>query len=160
MNKFLISLFLIITNCQTGELKVIADLPQTLKEISGTETTKQSNLIWILNDGGNKPRLYGLNKDGVIITELKINAKNNDWEDLTSDKQGSLYIGDFGNNLNKRKNLAILKVFSDSLNNSGKINIERISFIYENQEKFPPKKKKLDFDCEAFFHFNDSLDTV
>jgi len=157
MNKSLIALFLIITNCQTGELKVIADLPQTLKEISGTETTKQSNLIWTLNDSGNKANIYGLDTNGVIKKELKINAKNHDWEDLTSDKHGNFYIGDFGNNLNKRKNLAILKISSDSLNNSKKTNIERISFRYANQEKFPPKKKKLHFDCEAFFHFNDSL---
>lgn len=157
MNKFLISLFLLITNCQTGKLKVLADLPHTLKEISGTETIKQSNLIWTLNDGGNKPKLYGLDTKGYIIKELKINAKNHDWEDLTSDKKGNLYIGDFGNNLNKRKNLAILKVSSDSLNNTGKTDIERISFQYSNQEKFPPNKKKLHFDCESFFHFNDSL---
>ena len=157
MNKFLVALFLITTNCQTGKLKIIADLPHTLKEVSGTETTKQSNLIWTLNDGGNKPRLYGLNKNGVIKKEIKINAKNHDWEDLTSDKQGNIYIGDFGNNLNKRKNLVILKVSSDSLNNSGKTNIERISFRYPTQEKFPPKKKKLHFDCEAFFLYNDSL---
>jgi len=154
MNKFLIVVFIITTNCQTGELKVIADLPLTLKEIPGTETTKQSNLIWTLNDGGNKAILYGLDKNGVIKKELKVNAKNHDWEDLTSDKQGNLYIGDFGNNLNKRKNLVILKVSSDSLNNSGKTDIERISFRYSNQEKFPPKKKSLHFDCEAFFHYN------
>ena len=157
MNKSLIALFLIITNCQTGKLKVIADLPIVLKEISGTEIAYNSDLIWTLNDGGNKSRLYGLSNDGTIMKELKIDAKNNDWEDLTSDKQGNLYIGDFGNNLNKRKNLTILKVSSDSLNNSKKVNIQRISFRYSNQEKFPPKKKKLHFDCEAFFYFNDSL---
>jgi len=157
MNKFLITLFLLISNCQTGELKVIADLPLTLKEVSGTETTKQSNLIWTLNDGGNKPRLYGLDSKGRIIKALKINAKNHDWEDLASDKQGNLYIGDFGNNLSKRKNLTILKISVDSLSNSKSTHIERISFRYSNQEKFPPKKKSLHFDCEAFFYFNDSL---
>ncbi|MBL4568368.1 MAG: hypothetical protein JKY69_01440, partial [Flavobacteriaceae bacterium] len=88
---------------------------------------------------------------------LKIKAKNNDWEDLTKDHKGNIYIGDFGNNRNKRKNLAILKISKDSLNNTGKINIERISFYYPNQKKFPPKKKQMHFDCEAFFHFNNSL---
>ncbi len=157
MNKFLISLFFLITNCHTGELQVIADLPQVLNEVSGTETIEQSDLIWTLNDGGNKPRLYGLDRQGNIIKELKIKAKNHDWEDLASDKQGNLYIGDFGNNTNKRKNLAILKVSVDSLKNTKHTNIERIAFQYSNQNKFPPKKKKLHFDCEAFFHYNDSL---
>lgn len=157
MNKLLILLFLIISGCDTGNLTVIADLPTTLNEVSATETTLNTNLIWMLNDGGNKARIYGVNKKGNIKKELKINAKNNDWEDLASDKNGNLYIGDFGNNLNKRQNLTILKVNSDALSSSDKVNIERISFRYPNQNKFPPKKKSMYFDCEAFFHYNDSL---
>ena len=157
MNKFLLSFFLISSSCNTGNLKIIADLPKTLNEASGIEKTIDSDLIWMLNDGGNSPKLYGVSISGKIKKELKINAKNNDWEDLTSDQEGNIYIGDFGNNANKRKNLAILKVSKDSLENKGEVNIERISFKYENQTKFPPKKKNLYFDCEAFFHFNDSL---
>ena len=151
--------FLVVlsVSCQTGNLKVLADLPGSLNEVSGTETTPFTNLIWMLNDGGNKPRLYGLNDKGKIINELKINAKNHDWEDLTSDSQGNLYIGDFGNNANKRENLTILKINKESLNSDNKVAIERISFRFEDQHKFPPKNKKRYFDCEAFFHFNDSL---
>lgn len=157
MNKLLILLFLIISGCDTGKLIVIADLPKTLNEVSGTEITPNTNLIWMLNDSGNKAKIYAVNKKGKIEKELKINAKNNDWEDLTSDKHGNLYIGDFGNNLNKRKNLAILKVNNQSLNSSNNVDIERISFSYPNQTKFPPKKKNMHFDCEAFFHFNNNL---
>ena len=157
MNKLLIFLFLIISSCDTGNLSVITDLPKTLNEVSGTETTSNTELIWMLNDKGNKAKIYGLNKKGNIKKELKINAKNNDWEDLTSDKNGNLYIGDFGNNLNKRKNLTILKINNNALNTFKKVNIERISFRYPNQNKFPPKKKNMYFDCESFFHFNDSL---
>jgi len=157
MNKLLILIFLIVSACNTGNLNVIADLPKTLNEVSGTETTSNIDWVWMLNDGGNKARIYGVNNKGNIKKELKINAQNNDWEDLTSDQNGNLYIGDFGNNDNKRKNLAILKVSVDSLKNNGNINIERISFKYPNQTKFPPKKKNMNFDCESFFHFNDSL---
>ncbi len=157
MNKFLLSFILLSSSCNTGNLKVIADLPKTLNEASGIETNHHSNLIWMINDSGNASKLFGLSSDGKIKKELKIHAKNNDWEDLASDKEGNMYIGDFGNNTNKRKNLAILKVSADSLNNKGKVDIERISFNYPNQNKFPPKKKYLYFDCEAFFHFNDSL---
>ncbi|NMH87261.1 hypothetical protein HHX25_07075 [Flavivirga sp. Y03] len=136
---------------------MIANLPKTLDEVSGIETVPNSDLLWMLNDGGNVSKIYGLNKKGTIKKELKINAKNHDWEDLASDKKGNLYIGDFGNNENKRKNLAILKVSTETLKNSKKAKVERISFKYSNQKKFPPKKKKLHFDCEAFFHYNDSL---
>ncbi len=144
-------------SCHTGNLKFVSALPKILKEVSGIETTSKSDLIWTLTDGGNAPNIYGINKNGAIIKELKIKAKNNDWEDITSDKEGNLYIGDFGNNDNTRKNLTILKISKDSLNNSGKTTVERISFKYEDQAKFPPKKKQMYFDCEAFFHYNDSL---
>ena len=157
MNKLLISFFLIASSCDTGNLTIITDVPKALNEVSGTETIPNSDLIWMLNDGGNKVKIYALNKKGKIKTELKIKAKNNDWEDLASDEKGNLYIGDFGNNLNKRKNLAILKVKNKDLNSGNKIEIERISFRYPNQVKFPPKKKSMYFDCEAFFHYNDSL---
>ncbi len=157
MNKFLLSAILLTASCNPESKNVIADLPKALHEVSGTDTAPNSDLIWILNDGGNASKIYGLNRKGTIKKELKIDAKNHDWEDLTADKIGNLYIGDFGNNANKRKNLTILKVHANTLKSSDKIKIERISFKYSNQKKFPPKKKKLYFDCEAFFHYNDSL---
>lgn len=157
MNKFFFIFILIVYGCNTGNLKVIANLPETLNEASGIEISDHSDLIWMINDSGNAPELFGLSNDGKIKKVLKINAKNNDWEDLTSDKKGNIYIGDFGNNANKRKNLAILKVNADFLNNKDKIDVERILFHYPSQNKFPPKKTNMHFDCESFFYFNDSL---
>ncbi|MBB5267275.1 hypothetical protein [Algibacter amylolyticus] len=157
MNKLLILFFLIISSCDTGKLNIITDLPKTLNEVSGTETTQQTNLIWMLNDSGNKARIYGINKKGNIEKELKINAKNHDWEDLASDHVGNIYIGDFGNNQNKRTNLTILKVNAEDLEKDSKIDIERISFKYPKQDKFPPKKKQMFFDCESFFYYKNSL---
>jgi hypothetical protein len=154
MNKFLLPLILLFASCDTGNLNKITDLPKSLNEVSGTETTYNSNLIWMLNDSGNTPKIYGLNKKGKIKKELKLKAKNNDWEDLTSDESGNLYIGDFGNNTNERKNLAILKINASSLKDDKKLDVKRISFQYPDQTKFPPKKKKMHFDCEAFFYYN------
>ncbi|MCH3884118.1 hypothetical protein [Tenacibaculum aquimarinum] len=146
MKKYIL-LFSLLTllGCQDyGKLTVVTDLPNTLKEVSGTEITRNSDLIWMLNDSGNKPHLYGLSYSGKIDNELKIQAKNHDWEDLTSDKEGNLYIGDFGNNDSKRQNLAILKVNHQDLMSKSEIEIERIRFSYPEQTKFPAKKK-IDF---------------
>ncbi|WP_233783181.1 hypothetical protein [Flavivirga eckloniae] len=157
MNKFLLLAILLTVSCNQDSTHVIADLPKVLNEASGIDTTTKSDVIWMLNDSGNSSKIYGLNRNGIIEKELKIDAKNHDWEDLSSDNEGNLYIGDFGNNTNKRKNLVILKVSAEALKGSDKAAVERISFKYSNQEKFPPKKKKMHFDCEAFFHYNDSL---
>ena len=93
MNKFLISLFLLTTNCNTGKLKVIADLPTSLKETSAIEKIKDSNIFWIIEDAGNKNNLYGINTKGKIVKDIKItNAKNIDWEDLTCDNEGNIKL--------------------------------------------------------------------
>ncbi len=149
--------FVLFLSCNSlGQLTIIADLPKVLEEVSGTETTKRSNLIWMLNDSGNQPKLYAVSKKGKIKREIYVKAKNRDWEDLTSDEKGNLYIGDFGNNQNTRKNLTILKVDKKYLNKKN-AEVEKIKFRYPNQNKFPPKKRNLYFDSEAFFYFKDYL---
>lgn len=157
MNKFLILIIFLYASCSSKEFKSAIDLPSDLKEVSGTEIVVNSDLIWMVNDSGNKPILFGLNTKGEIKKELEIEAKNHDWEDLASDPEGNIYIGDFGNNESKRKNLAILKVSASNLQSDASVAIERISFKYPDQEKFPPKKKKRYFDCEAFFYHNNSF---
>lgn len=157
MKKLIALFYIFLLACDTGNLTVVSDLPKSLKEASGLEQISNSNLLWMINDSGNKSILYGLDTLGKIKKRLKINSKNHDWEDLTSDELGNIYIGDFGNNRNERKNLRILKVSNKSLNSNKEIDAEKISFFYPDQTKFPPKNKKLHYDCEAFFHYNDSL---
>lgn len=145
---------LLWSSCQNfGQLIFVTDLPKQLKEVSGNETFPNSEIIWMINDSGNASKIYGVSKNGEIFKEVLIDKKNKDWEDLTTDKQGNLYIGDFGNNKNKRKNLRILKITSKGLQQE-KSAAEKIVFDYENQKKFPPKKEKQFFDAEAFFYFN------
>lgn len=154
--QFILLLFL--NSCSDfGQLHLISDLPYVLREASGIQTVKNSDLIWMLNDGGNSNKIYGLSAKGKLQKEIIINAKNHDWEDLTTDNKGNLYIGDFGNNHNTRKNLTILKVNHKDLTNPKNVDIERISFYYPNQHKFPPKKKQLYFDTESFFFYNDNI---
>jgi hypothetical protein len=149
--------FFFFLSCQNfGQLTLIADLPKDLKEVSGTEIVPKSALIWMVNDGGNTPTLFGVNSQGKIIKEIYIRAKNHDWEDLASDEKGTIYIGDFGNNFNERKNLSIIIVEQNELDEK-KAEVEEIEFKYPNQYQFPPKKEEMYFDTEAFFFFKSSL---
>jgi hypothetical protein len=138
-------------------LTKIKKLDNKLHEISGLAKLNDSCLI-AHNDGGNKAVLFLLNFEGEIIHEVEIsNAKNVDWEDITIDSKGSIYIADIGNNSNKRKDLCIYKIKSDSLLFVNTIKAEKISFSYADQNDFPPQKDNLNFDAEALAFFNEEL---
>lgn len=159
MKKFILSFVfvLFLCSCQNfGQLKIVANLSKSLKEVSGTEFVKGTEIIWMLNDSGNKPRLFAVSTQGKIEKVLEVQAKNNDWEDLTSDEEGNLYIADFGNNANTRQNLVILKVNKQELSKKN-VEVEKIHFSYPDQTKFPPKKKKRFFDAESVIFKNGYL---
>ncbi len=147
--KFKITLTLltsIFITCNTGNPRVIADLPSSLPEISAIEKTTKSDLFWVIQDAGNNNHIYGLNEKGEIKADISIeNATNRDWEDLTSDKHGNLYIGDFGNNNKKETQFSILKITNPQANIK-KRTAEFIRFSLPKGEK--PK------DYEAFFLYN------
>lgn len=123
-----------------------------LKEISGLEYLSQSKTLWALEDSGNRNKIYRIGEDGKSKDEIVItNIANRDWEELTSDAEGNLYIGDFGNNDNDRKDLAIYKIDKSSLNGKTAEATSKIAFYYPDQTEFPPKKSNRIYDCEAFF---------
>ncbi|REC54176.1 hypothetical protein DRF62_10710 [Chryseobacterium piscium] len=133
------------------DLKTEFSLPKKLKEVSGIALSQDQKTIWAIEDAGNKNVVYGLNRQGELVNDVLVeNVENNDWEDITKDVAGNIYIGDFGNNENDRQNLSILKL--DLKNDSQKSTkvIQTTKFHYEGQTEFPPKKSNLLYDCEAF----------
>ncbi len=123
-------------------------LPVCINENSGLVKAWQDGYYWTHNDSGGSPELYMINSQGQLFDTLKIpDASNIDWEDLAKDNKGNIYIGDFGNNASRRKDLTIYK--------RGYNKIEKITFEYGDQD-FSDTLKSV-FDCEAFFWNNDSL---
>ncbi|WP_432411031.1 hypothetical protein [Rasiella sp. SM2506] len=127
----------------------------SLEEISGMETIPQSHLIWAISDSHTSATLFGFNPTSQTIEEtIPLHGiKNKDWEDMATDAKGNLYIGDFGNNNNKRKDLAIYKIPSITKEKKP-ITVFTTTFNYEDQTEFPPKKKERNFDVESFIHLN------
>jgi hypothetical protein len=70
-----------------------------VREISGiVNSTTNSDLIWAHEDSGNPTQLYGINYDGTVTKKIYIkNVTNRDWEDIGL-LDGSVYIGDIGDN--------------------------------------------------------------
>ncbi|MEL6135652.1 MAG: hypothetical protein AAFR59_20015, partial [Bacteroidota bacterium] len=96
--------------------------------------------------------LYRTDTSRTLRERIEIpHAFNKDWEDLTYDDQGRIYIGDFGNNYHARKNLRIYRwdPHTDQT--------DSILFNYEDQCHFPPAYRRRNFNMEAFFWHNDSL---
>ena len=152
MKNLTLSFLVLLFSCSDNGkyIKVIGELDKN--EISGIEYTSGSKWLWTIEDSGNKNKIYGLGKDGKTEHAITIkNAKNVDWEDITSDKEGNLYIGDFGNNDNDREDLVIYKVNKKDLEKKEADAAYKISFYYPEQDKFPPKKSKRFYDVEAFF---------
>jgi hypothetical protein len=131
-----------------NKLKLSAEL----KEISGLEKFNDSILIAI-NDSGNSPLIFFIDLKGEIIKKTFVsNALNIDWEDLTIDDEGNLYIADVGNNDHLRKDLCIFKLNAHQAFNSDSIRAEKIYFTYTDQLDVSQSH-----DCEAVFWFEDSL---
>ena len=151
--------FLILEGIFAQKIKVntVTLLPEKVGETSGIISGINST-IWTHNDSGGKPILYQIDTNGVILKKIIVSGiKNTDWEDLANDYQGNIYIADIGNNLNKRKDLKILKIPHPDSVKTDRIKPEIIRFSYENQRTFPPKDSKLNFDAEALIAYKDSI---
>ncbi|WP_252735793.1 hypothetical protein [Zobellia sp. B3R18] len=151
------ALFLFYSCSNHGQLAYVTKLPSSLKENSGI-ATYTNDTAWFIEDSGNDDVITKVDFKGEILKEFKVkNAKNHDWEDLTEDKKGNLYIGDFGNNASDRKDLVIYKLPNPEYETGDHITAEQIAFKYPEQKRFPPKKKERYYDAEAFFHYNNYL---
>lgn len=130
-----------------------ATLGDSLKENSTLDFFKGKLLT--LNDGGNPAELFKIDKSsGKIKKSYKTNLQNVDWEALASDS-ANIYIGDIGNNVGARKDLAIYKVpYSDSLELNS---VQKIPFFYPEQKNFTPQNLNTDFDAEAMIFLNGKI---
>jgi hypothetical protein len=138
-------------------LRTVTGLPVILTETSGL-LVSSPNRLWSHNDGGNPPALYQFDTTGTLLRTLTLRgAGNEDWEDMTRDAAGNVYLGDFGNNLNQRHNLHIYKIADPDTVVGDSVTPGIIRFSYSDQTAFPPSAANMNFDMEAMAAFGDSL---
>lgn len=124
------------------------------------------SIVWTINDSGNSASLFAIDLEGKVIkpdwikkySGIKIyDAYNVDWEALTGDDDGNIYIIDAGNNYNYRRDLTIYKLREPNPYLTGEHGIiAKYIFEYPDQKGFPDKEN-MNFDCEAAFFFKDRL---
>lgn len=135
-----------------------ANLAAAVPESSGLQFTSQG--LWTFNDSGNAPVLFKVDStSGNVLQQVTIsNFPNVDWEDIAADAH-NLYVGDFGNNNGNRRNLRVLRVLKSAIGSAPTETVaaQEIAFSYPDQTNFSPGINNHNFDCEAFFYFNDSL---
>ena len=133
----------------TLKLEKVCSLPAGLNESSGLVKIGENFLS--INDKGGANEIYQFNDSGSLLKTFSVaETENKDWEDLSIDENGNLYIADSGNNDNERKNLRIYKISNVAINGPSHIlTPEVFPFKYENQLAFPPEKPFRHFDCEA-----------
>ena len=149
-------LFFFTVGVQAQEnLQTLGQLPDEVFETSGLIYFNES--LVTLNDSGNEPILYELDTLNISIKRrITIsNIDNIDWEAITQDEE-FIYIGDFGNNIGTRVDLAIHRISKEDFKSSDTVEATTISFSYEDQKDFT-NTGNSDWDAEAFFIVNNKF---
>lgn len=135
-----------------------SELPEEVRETSGLFF--HNGRLWTHNDSGGKPILFALDTTSFeVVQRITLShAKNKDWEDVCTDGE-NVYVGDFGNNKGKRKNLRIYTFPLSALPTEGDatVDVDSITFCFGDQTSFVHKKQEHDYDCETMFATEDCI---
>jgi hypothetical protein len=131
-----------------------------IDESSGLVASRtHPGVFWTHNDSGDDPRIFAINGRGDLIVEFPVlGATLEDWEDITIDDAGNLYIGDIGNNKNERDDLRVYRVPEpDPFAGSRTARVDLVlPFRYADQKEFPDSARR-NFDAEALFWMEGDL---
>jgi hypothetical protein len=82
-----------------------------IPESSGVvESRRHAGVYWTLNDSGNAPAIFAIDRSGKLLGMFAVNAPNVDWEDIAIDDAGFIYLADIGNNTAARNEVQVYRV--------------------------------------------------
>ena len=152
-----LTVFAISLHAQSPIITELCSLPNEVLETSGLENGP-NDWFWTHNDSGNLPALFCVDTTGTIQRTITvIGDANVDWEEITKDNLGNLYIGNFGNNSLNRTDLRIAIIPSIDTCTGTTYVTDTINFSYPDQSSFPPTGGYGNFDMEAMFHYQNEL---
>lgn len=156
-NRFLLIAMLLMALCVSGEVPTTRPAVEDVGRLEYKPITESSGIVksrqfegvfWTHNDSGNPAAIYAVRRNGKLINEFNVAAKNIDWEDIAIDDGGHLFIGDIGNNGAKKTELFVHQVDEpDPANTAARwIPVARTWRL-----RFPAEP----FDCESLFVWKD-----
>lgn len=134
---------------------ICADLPDTVYHASGLIVNHYGN-FWTHNDkqGVLAPPLdsmfFELDANGNVLRQVFLtNIPNFDWEDMTQDKDGNMYVGEFGSGNLNYTDLHIYKIKNPLYFCDTDYDVEEINFRY-------PAGAEVG-DTESMFYWNGDI---
>ena len=117
----------------------------------------QPGVFWTLSDSGAKPRITPVRADGSRVVgpggywdgPMLRGATNVDWEAIAGDERGQMVVGDVGNNVSRRKELACYLFREPVAGTTEVADVRKVTFAWPDQTAFPDPE--LAHDCEAMF---------
>jgi hypothetical protein len=117
----------------------------------------QPGVFWTLADSGAKSAITPIRADGTMVPVAKgywgavtlKGASNVDWEAITGDASGNMVVGDVGNNVSRRKELAFYLFKEPKPGVTEVTEVRKVTFAWPDQTAFPDPE--LAHDCEAMF---------
>src|SRR5688572_15457111 len=139
------------------QVQRLGQLPSAVTESSGLEQADEADAYFTHNDHGTlgaPASIFKVSETGKLLKTYQVTgAENQDWEDLTRDSNGNLYIADTGNNSGKREELRIFKVSATNPTQAQAISFSYADKPEKNNSKKGKKGKKqaAAYDSEAIF---------
>jgi hypothetical protein len=94
-------------------------------------STRHKGVVWTHNDSGGGPRLYAVNSKGRTLARLTLaDLDPYDWEGLATGPDHTLWIGDIGDNSQRRETIALFRVTEPVRLENGAVEWTRFRFRY------------------------------
>lgn len=154
-----LSFSLVLAACSRPSPTGVA-LDSAVEEPSGwVESPVHDDVFWVHGDSGNGNWLFAVDAKGKLLARYRVaGAANVDWEDITHDDQGRLWLGDIGNNDGNRRDLTVHRLPEPDPHSEGvgEVRVElSVPFHFPDQKNFG--ERPHNFDAEALMWWRDSL---